>query len=137
MIDSNIILDIATEDPQWFNWSSEVLAKLADTNTLVINPIIFAEVSIGFEKIEDVETLLLKNYFLRESIPWEASFLAGKCFVAYRKRGGSKTNPLPDFFIGAHAAVRDYQLLTRDVARYETYFPKLKLISPKHCLKKS
>lgn len=130
MIDSNVILDIATKDPKWFDWSAETLSKVAETDILVINSIIYAEVSIGFERIEDVESLLSKNYFFREPIPWEASFLAGKCFLEYRRRGGNKTNLLPDFFIGSHAAVKDYQLLTRDIARYRTYFPKLKLISP-------
>lgn len=130
MIDSNVILDIATKDPIWFDWSATILSELAETNNIVINTIIYAEVSIGFERIEDVESLFLRNYFSREAIPWEASFLAGKCFIDYRRRGGNKSSPLPDFFIGAHAAVKGYKLLTRDIARYQTYFPKLELITP-------
>jgi predicted nucleic acid-binding protein len=130
LVDSNVILDIATEDKDWFRWSSETLANYAETHTLVINPIIYAEVSIGFDRIEDVEMVLPVGFFRRDSIPWEAAFLAGKCFVAYRRRGGKKSSTLPDFFIGAHATVARIPLLTRDVSRYRTYFPKLRLIAP-------
>jgi hypothetical protein len=130
LVDSNVILDIATEDKDWFQWSSETLANCAETHSLVINPIIYAEVSIGFDRIEDVETVLSVSFFRRDPIPWEAAFLAGKCFVAYRRKGGKKSSPLPDFFIGAHAAVARIPLLTRDVSRYRTYFPKLRLIAP-------
>jgi predicted nucleic acid-binding protein len=130
LVDSNVILDIATEDKDWFRWSSETLSNCAETHTLVINPIIYAEVSIGFDRIEDVEMVLPVGFFRRDSIPWEAAFLAGKCFVAYRRRGGKKSSTLPDFFIGAHATVARIPLLTRDVSRYRTYFPKLRLISP-------
>jgi predicted nucleic acid-binding protein len=130
LVDSNVILDIATEDKDWFRWSSETLANCAETHTLVINPIIYAEVSIGFDRIEDVEMVLPISFFRRDSIPWEAAFLAGKCFVTYRRRGGKKSSTLPDFFIGAHATVAHISLLTRDVSRYRTYFPKLRLIAP-------
>ena len=130
LVDSNVILDIATEDKDWFQWSSETLANCAETHSLVINPIIYAEVSIGFDRIEDVETVLSASFFRRDPIPWEAAFLAGKCFVAYRRKGGRRSSPLPDFFIGAHAAVAWIPLLTRDVSRYRTYFPKLRLIAP-------
>ena len=130
LVDSNVILDIATEDKDWFQWSSETLANCAETHSLVINPIIYAEVSIGFDRIEDVETVLSVSFFRRDPIPWEAAFLAGKCFVAYRRKGGKRSSPLPDFFIGAHAAVARIPLLTRDVSRYRTYFPKLRLIAP-------
>ena len=130
LVDSNVILDIATEDKDWFRWSSETLADYAETHTLVINPIIYAEVSIGFDRIEDVEMVLPISFFRRDSIPWEAAFLAGKCFVTYRRRGGKKSSTLPDFFIGAHATVAHIPLLTRDVSRYRTYFPKLRLIAP-------
>ncbi len=130
LVDSNVILDIATEDKDWFQWSSEMLATCAETHRLVINPIIYSEVSIGFDRIEDVETVLPSAFFRRDPIPWEATFLAGKCFVAYRRKGGKKSSPLPDFFIGAHAAVARIPLLTRDVSRYRTYFPKLRLIAP-------
>jgi hypothetical protein len=130
LVDSNVILDIATEDKDWFRWSSETLANYAETHTLVINPIIYAEVSIGFDRIEDVEMVLPVGFFRRDSITWEAAFLAGKCFVTYRRRGGKKSSTLPDFFIGAHATVAHIPLLTRDVSRYRTYFPKLRLIAP-------
>lgn len=132
LVDSNIILDIVTEDPEWFQWSSETFAYYADSNILVINPIIYAEVSIGFERIEEVEEVLSFTNFRRAQLPWEAAFLAGKCFLKYRKRGGRKRSPLPDFFIGAHATIMGMSLMTRDVPRYRTYFPKLSLISPEN-----
>ena len=130
MVDSNVILDIVTENRHWFQWSSETLAFYADTHKLVINPIIYAEVSIGFDRIEEVEEILPLTHFRRAQLPWEAAFLAGKCFVKYRKRGGKKRSPLPDFFIGAHATIMGMTLMTRDVSRYRSYFPKLTLISP-------
>lgn len=130
LVDSNVILDVVTEGERWFRWSSETLAQYAETHILVINPIIYAEVSIGFDRIEDVESVLSPESFRRDPIPWEAAFLAGKSFLAYRKKGGRRLFPLPDFFIGAHAAIAEIPLLTRDVSRYRTYFPKLKLIAP-------
>ena len=130
LVDSNVILDIVTEDNKWFEWSSDALAKCAETHMLVINPIIYAEVSIGFHRIEDVEAVLAPTFFRRDPLPWEAAFLAGKCFLAYRKRGGRRSLTLPDFFIGAHAAIAHIPLLTRDVSRYRTYFPKLKIVAP-------
>ncbi len=130
LVDSNIILDIVTEDKRWFSWSSQTLANYAETHTLVINPIIYAEVSAGFDRIEDVEEVLPSAFFRRDPIPWEAAFLAAKSFFAYRRRGGRKSSTLPDFFIGAHAAVVGIPLLTRDIARYRTYFPKLNIITP-------
>jgi predicted nucleic acid-binding protein len=130
LVDSNVILDILTEDKKWFRWSSETLAYYAERNELVINPIIYAEVSIRFERIEDLEDVLSPSYFRRDPIPWEAAFLAGKCFLAYRRRGGRRRSPLPDFFIGAHAAVAGIRLLTREISRYRTYFPSLDLIVP-------
>jgi len=132
LVDSNIILDIVTEDPEWFRWSSETVANYADTNVPVINPIIYAEVSVGFERIEEVEEVLSSTNFRRSQLPWEAAFLAGKCFLKYRKRGGRKRSPFPDFFIGAHATIRGMTLMTRDVSRYRTYFPKLSLITPEN-----
>jgi predicted nucleic acid-binding protein len=106
------------------------LESVAERSYLVVNPIVYAEVSIAFSRIEDLEAALPQDLYRRESLPWEAGFLAGKAFLRYRKRGGARSSPLPDFYIGAHAAVRAYALLTRDVARYRTYFPTVELISP-------
>jgi hypothetical protein len=130
LVDSNVLLDVLTEDPKWLGWSSGALARCADESGLVINPIVYAEVSIGFDRIEDVESALPYDVFVRSPLPWDAAFLAGKCFSAYKRRGGAKRSPLPDFYIGAHAAVAGLSLLTRDPARYRTYFPKLELIAP-------
>ena len=130
LVDSNVILDLLTEDPEWFTWSSEALEEQAETSVLVIDPIIYAEVSIRFERVEDLESALPTSLFRRDSLPWEAGFLAGKCFLRYRHSGGARRSPLPDFYIGAHAAVSDMVLLTRDAARYRTYFPGLDIRSP-------
>jgi predicted nucleic acid-binding protein len=130
MIDSNILLDLATEDPLWYAWSAAAVESAADRFRLVINAIIYAEVAAGYSRMEELDSRLPKSTFEREPIPYEAAFLAGQSFLTYRRRGGTKRSPLPDFFIGAHAAVAGYQLLTRDTARYRTYFPKLPLITP-------
>jgi predicted nucleic acid-binding protein len=129
LVDSNVLLDVVTEDARWFDWSSDALARCAEEATLVVNPIIFAEVSIGFERIEDLDELLAE-VVQRAPLPWEAAFLAGKAFVRYRKRGGRRASTLPDFYIGAHAAVAGMALLTRHAARYRTYFPDVRLIAP-------
>jgi predicted nucleic acid-binding protein len=130
LVDSSVVLDILTEDDIWFEWSSAALAAQAETSILVIDPIIYAEVSVRFERIEDLDEALPPSLFRRDDLPWEAAFLAGKCFLRYRRKGGSRHAPLPDFHIGAHAAVRGMTLLTRDRGRYATYFPKLDLIAP-------
>jgi len=130
LVDSNVLLDLMTEDARWFSWSSTSIERAADRFRLVINPIIYAEVSVRYSRIEELDEVLPKAMFDREALPYEAAFLAGKSFLAYRQHGGVKRSPLPDFFIGAHAAVAGYRLLTRDVARYQTYFPKLRLIAP-------
>lgn len=130
LIDSNVLLDILEEDPQWFSWSAERLAECAEHFQLIINPVIYAEVSVGFARIEELEDALPQADFARRPLPWEAAFLAGKCFVRYRRAGGRRRSPLPDFFIGAHAAVEGLALLTRDAARYRSYFPRLELIAP-------
>jgi predicted nucleic acid-binding protein len=130
MVDSNVLLDLMTEDRRWLSWSAEAVENAADRFRLVINPIIYAEVSIRYSRIEDLEAALPKAMLDREAIPYEAAFLAGKCFLVYRQRGGTKQLPLPDFFVGAHAAVAGYRLLTRDAARYRSYFPRLSLIAP-------
>ena len=130
LVDSNVLLDVLTEDPVWYGWSSSQLAACAEKNELCINSIIYSEISIGFDKVEDLEAVLPKEYFLYLQLPYEAAFLAGKCFVKYRRAGGEKISPLPDFFIGAHAAVEGMSLLTRDKGRYQTYFPTLTVIRP-------
>jgi len=130
LIDSNVLLDVLQEDPRWFEWSASALASAADQGVLVINPVIYAEVSIGFERIEDMERLLPGDVFIRSAIPWEAAFMAGKCFLRYRRAGGIRRSPLPDFFIGAHAAVEQMPLVTRDARRYRSYFPGLPLLTP-------
>jgi len=130
LVDANVLLDVMTQDPRWLAWSAAAVERAADRYRLVINPIIYAEVSIRYSLIEDLDAALPKTMFDREAIPYEAAFLAGKSFLAYRRRGGARQSPLPDFFIGAHAAVAGYRLMTRDAARYRTYFPKLSLIAP-------
>jgi predicted nucleic acid-binding protein len=130
LVDSNVLLDVMTEDARWFAWSADAIERAADTARLVINPVIYAEVSVRYQRIEDLDAALPRALFDREAIPFEAAFLAGKSYLAYRRRGGTKRSPLPDFFVGAHAAISGYQLLTRDAARYRTYFPKLALIAP-------
>lgn len=130
MVDSNILLDLMTEDPNWFRWSAETIERVAEDARLIINPIIYAEVSIRYSRIEDLEAALPPSMFEREPVPFEAAFVAAKCFLAYRRRGGAKQSPLPDFFIGAHALCSGHRLMTRDPARYRTYFPALDLIAP-------
>ena len=130
LVDSNVLLDIVTNDPVWGDWSSRALERTADEAILVINAVIYAEVSIGFGAIEDLEDAMPVDLYRREALPYEAGFLAGKCFLRYRRGGGLKRSPLPDFYIGAHAAVAGYRLLTRDATRYRTYFPGLVLIAP-------
>lgn len=130
LVDSNVILDVLTEDARWLRWSSDALAEAAERDVLVINPIVYGEISVRFERIEELEEALPTALFRRDPLPWEAGFLAGKCFRAYRRQGGLRRSPLPDFYIGAHAAVRAMTLLTRDASRYQTYFPTLSLIAP-------
>ena len=130
LVDSNVILDVITEDPHWLDWSASRLEALAEDHLFVINPIIYSEVSVGFDRIEDLEEALPPGIFRREDLPWEATFLAGKCLLRYRRSRGRRRSPLPDFYIGAHASVRGIPLLTRDTARYHTYFPRLTLIAP-------
>lgn len=130
LVDSNVLLDVLTEDAEWFEWSAGALARIAEREPLAINPVIYAEVSIGFDRIEDMEAALPAQRFHRLPLPWEAAFLAGKCFIAYRRRGGIRRSPLPDFYVGAHASIAGLRLLTRDASRYRTYFPKLRLLAP-------
>jgi hypothetical protein len=130
LVDSSVILDVATQDPTWQEWSEGALARCASEGMLVINPLVYAEVSIGFDRVEDLEDALDQAVFRRDPVPYEAAFLAGKAFLAYRRRGGVRHAPLPDFYIGAHAAVAGLRLLTRDPTRFRTYFPTVKLIAP-------
>ena len=130
LVDSNIILDIFLDDPVWADWSESALSEYGIDSNLYINPIVYSDVSVGFEKIEDLEKALLMGGFQMLEIPKEALFLAGKAFFKYKKGKGGKRSPLPDFYIGAHAAVFELDLITRDVSRYKTYFPTVKLISP-------
>jgi len=130
LVDSNVLLDVATGDPTWGAWSAATLERTADEAVLVINPLVYAEVSVGFPTIEALEAALPTDLYRRDRLPYEAAFLAGKVFLRYRRGGGTKRSPLPDFYIGAHAAVAGLRLLTRDAARYRTYFPKVALISP-------
>ena len=130
LVDSNVILDVVSDDEEWGDWSASMLSQAAQTGRLVINPLIYAEVSCGYERIEDLDDALPADYFVREPLPWAAAFLAAKAFLKYRRRGGVRSAPLPDFYIGAHAALAGYTLLTRDARRYTTYFPKLRIVAP-------
>ena len=130
LVDTNVLVDYFDEDSEWNDWSASMLAESTRTGQLAINPVIYAEVCVGFATIEEVEEALPRDYFLRLHLPWEASFLTARAFEQYRRRGGLKRSPLPDFFIGAHAAVAGMTLLTRDARRYRTYFPKLRIIAP-------
>jgi hypothetical protein len=130
LVDSNVLLDLLTRDEKWLPWSSEALERAADSGPLVINAVIFAEVSVRFSRIEDIEAALPADQFMRAPLPWPAAFLAGKCHLRYRREGGTKTSTLPDFLIGAHAAVGKLRLLTRDAVRYRTYFPTVDLLAP-------
>ena len=124
------VLDVATNDPNWGAWSARALAEVAEHATLMINPIVYAEVSIGFSTIEALDAAIPAALYRREALPWEVGFLAGKCVVQYRRRGGPRLSPLPDFYIGAHAAVSGFRILTRDPRRYRAYFPTVDLIVP-------
>jgi predicted nucleic acid-binding protein len=129
LVDSNVLLDLFTDDPVWAPWSEAHLADAFDAGQVVINPIVYAEISVAFERIETLEAALPEQ-LTREDLPWDAAFLAGKCFVDYRRRGGARRSPLPDFYIGAHAAVTGRTLLTRDAGSYRTLLPTLTLITP-------
>lgn len=130
LVDSNVILDVLSEHGEWTDWSAAMLADAGHRGRLIINPLIYAEVSAGFTRIEDLDDALPASWFVREPLPWPAGFMAGKACVASRRRGGTRPSPLTDFYIGAHAVLAGYTLLTRDARRYRTYFPKLRIISP-------
>ena len=130
LIDSCVLLDVITGDERWADWSAARIAAAVDEGRAVINPLIYAEVSVGYETLEELDELLPASDFEREPLPFLAGFAAGKAFVRYRRSGGGKRSPLPDFYIGAHAALAGHQLLTRDARRYRTYFPALAVIVP-------
>ena len=130
LVDSNVILDVVYGDSEWTDWSAAMISSAAQSGRIVINPLVYAEVSCGYERIEELDRALPAEYFAREPLPWAAGFLAGKAFLSYRRRGGIRTTPLPDFYIGAHAAIAGYALLTRDPKRYRDYFPRLRILAP-------
>jgi predicted nucleic acid-binding protein len=129
LVDSCVLLDVITGDERWADWSAGQIAAAMDSGRVVINPLIYAEISVGYDTIEELDDLLPASDYEREPLPYTAGFAAGKAFLQYRRSGGDKRSPTPDFYIGAHAAVAGYQLLTRDVARYRTYFPTIALFS--------
>ena len=130
LVDTNVLLDVFGDDAEWSDWSQDRLDSASATDTLAINPVIYSELSIGFARIEELEAVIKEASLAVEDIPREALFLAGKAFLRYRRSRGTKRNVLPDFYIGAHAAVMQWPILTRDVARYRTYFPTVSLIAP-------
>lgn len=130
LVDSNVLFDYLTEDDEWFDWSGAMLEEAGNIGTVAINQVVYAEVSTRYSTIEELDDDLSSEFFARLTMPWEAAFLAGKAFSQYKRRGGMRHSPLPDFFIGAHAAVTGMTLLTRDARRYRTYFPKLTIIAP-------
>ena len=130
LVDSCVLLDLITGDEHWADWSAEQVARALDAGRVVINPIIYAEVSVGYESIEELDELLSPSDFDREPLPYVAGFAAGKAFLRYRRSGGDKRSPMPDFYIGAHAAVAGYRLLTRDAQRYRTYYPTVEIMAP-------
>jgi predicted nucleic acid-binding protein len=130
LVDSCVLLDVVINDPKWGDWSFEAVARARNEGRLVINPIVYAEVSVGYDTIEALDGALPREDYERETLPYPAGFLAGKAHFEYRRRGGQKRSPIADFYIGAHAAVSDYRLLTRDTARFRTYFPTVRLITP-------
>lgn len=130
LVDSGVLLDVITGDRQWADWSAMHIAAALDAGRVVINPLIYAEVSVGYQTIEELNELLPGSEYEREPLPWAAGFAAGKAFLRYRRGGGDKRSPMPDFYIGAHALVARYRLLTRDVRRYRSYFPALDVIGP-------
>jgi len=129
-VDSCVLLDVITGDDRWADWSAGQIAAAMDSGRVVINPLIYAEVSVSYQTIEELDELLPAGDYEREALPYPAGFAAGKAFLRYRRLGGEKRSPMPDFYIGAHAALAGYQLLTRDVARYRTYFPTVEIIAP-------
>jgi len=131
LVDSNVLLDIVTADPDWLPWSQAALTDALLAGPVVINQLVYAEVSIAYRQAAEVDAVLTRLRIQRADLPWEAAHLAGQAFLKYRRAGGSKSSPLPDFYIGAHAQAAGLKLLTRDAKRYRTYFPKVSLIAPR------
>jgi len=130
LVDSDVLIDLFGPDAAWTGWSTDALADAIEDGVVFVNQIVYAEISIGFSAVEDCDWALDAQGIERVPVPWPAAFLAGRAFVDYRRRGGARRSPLPDFFIGAHAAVAGLRLLTRDASRYRTYFPTVELIAP-------
>jgi len=131
LVDTNVWFDVINADPVWFEWSAEQLEQVAQRGASAINVVIYAELSVRYERIEDFENAIAPFSIERLIVPYEAGFLAAKAFQRYRKRAGKRVGTLPDFLIGAHAAVARLPLLTRDPRRYSQYFPTVQLIAPK------
>lgn len=130
LVDSCVLLDLFTDDPEWSEWSEDVLEQYSQTNTLYVNSIVYTEISVGFKTTEEVEVAVTELGVKVLKMPREALFLTGKVFLDYRKNKGLKVSPLPDFFIGAHVAISRFDLITRDLEKYRTYFPQVKLVYP-------
>lgn len=130
LVDTNVLVDVLTQDPTWYEWSAGQLVHCAARGGLAINPLIYAEISVYYQKIAELDAALPPHAYQRLPLPWEAAFLAGKAFLQYRQQGGARSSSLPDFYIGAHALASGLPLLTRDARRYRAYFPGLELIAP-------
>lgn len=130
LVDTNVLVDMLTDDETWADWSGDVFCRCADYATLVIDTTVYSELAVRYDTVEALEQMIDAADLMREHTPWSAAYLAGKAFAEYRRRGGTKRSPLPDFYIGAHAAVTGMRLLTRDPGRYRAYFPTVELIAP-------
>ena len=130
LIDANVLLDILTDDPRWRSWSEEKVLAVIETDQAAVNPIIYAELGAAYRTAAELDRVLSGWPVQRLALPYEAAFPPAQAFLRYRRRGGQRRSPLPDFYIGAHAVAAGFTLLTRDAPRYRTYFPKLRLISP-------
>jgi predicted nucleic acid-binding protein len=130
LVDSNVLLDLFTEDEEWIDWSAAMLTQAGNAGAVYINPLIYAEVAVRFSTIEELEEALPRDYYRRTELPWPAAYLAGQAYLRYRRAGGARRSPIADFYIGAHAAIAGFTLLTRDPKRYRQYFPTVRMVSP-------
>ena len=130
LVDANVLIDVLTGDPDWAVWSAAQLIEAVESDTLAVNPIVYAEVAVAYKTVRTFERALSAWPLTRLTLPYEAAWPAGQAFLRYRRGGGKRQAPMPDFYIGAHAAVADYRLLTRDAKRYREYFPKLEILAP-------